>query len=187
MKTRPTILTAGAACAACILLIPLLLAGCSSETPAPSNPQTPQTPDETPAKPPARGSGTNPISLPPEAFNPPPAPEPLTGGNQAEKLIAQYEAKLPTLEGDDRFGALTAMANLYGRKLRDYKNAAKYYDLVIHEFPDMSGIGNYYAELAKCYEQLGDQAKLNQLYLDMMEHFPEDSQEHLFAKQGLGL
>ncbi len=161
-----------------MLILSVLWLGACSSPPPPASSGDNATP----------GSATNPVSLSPDQFKP---------DQQAVRLTAQEEAQakadnndriiMNAKEGEDIYGQLTGQGFLYGRKLGQWEKAASYYERAIREYPQMSGIGNVYAELITCYEQLKDQEHLNKLYLRMMEVFPQDSQEYLLAKQGLGI
>lgn len=160
----------------------LYLGACSSPPPSPPGPE----PGEKTAAP-TPGSGTSPISIPPDQFKPTPQAVPLTPQEEAQIKIDKNEQIIANAkEGEDIYGQLTGQGFLYGRKLGQWEKAASYYERAIREYPQMSGIGFVYTELVTCYQQLKDQDRLNKLYLRMMEVFPQDSQEYLLAKQGLG-
>lgn len=82
---------------------------------------------------------------------------------------------------------LCAAANLQRMKLGDTQGAIALYERCLREYPDWEGINRAYCNLANCYEQLGDTQNERWVYQKMFDKFPEDSQEHLFAKQELGL
>ena len=164
---------------ALIALVAVGFAGCSKDEVTPDNGSNPE---------PTSGSAASPMRLAPEDFKPTTSPPRLTEQDKAKNVIAEHEETLRNAnEGDDMYGTLIALANLYRTKFKDLERAAEYYERVVNEYPDRSGIGNTYADLSWCFTQLDDQDRLNKLYLEMMEKFPEDSSEHLLAKQSLGM
>ncbi len=80
---------------------------------------------------------------------------------------------------------LIAAGNLYKQKFLDYASAAEQYKRIILDFPDWEGAHKVYIELATCYERLEQHENTLWVYEQMLEVFPEESQEHQFAKQKL--
>lgn len=117
----------------------------------------------------------------------PPQPRP-TEQDQARDAIAEYQRKLDDdPKHEDAPALLNAMANLSRQKLGDYKEAARYYELLLHDYPAWPNIAKVYPQLATCYERLGDMPNLHWVHKQMIEKFPPDSQEYLYAKSELGL
>ena len=111
-----------------------------------------------------------------------------TEQDQARDAIAEYQRRLDDdPKHEDAPALLNAMANLSRQKLGDYREAARYYELLLHDYPAWPNIAKVYPQLATCYERLGDLANLRWVYKQMMEKFPPDSQEYLYAKSELGL
>lgn len=111
-----------------------------------------------------------------------------SNAEQAAVTIAAHQQKLDAdPKSPDAPGYLNAMANLALTRQLDYKTAAQYYERLIAEYPEFPGLGQVYIQLSVCYERLGDQQHVRWVYQQMMEKFPADSQEHLFAKAQLGL
>jgi len=110
-----------------------------------------------------------------------------TEQDQARQIIAEYQRRLDDdPKHEDAPALLNAMANLSRQKLGDYREAARYYELLLHDYPNWPNIAKVYPQLATCYERLGDMANLRWVYKQMMEKFPPDSQEYLYAKSELG-
>ena len=103
-----------------------------------------------------------------------------------DTVIAEHTAKLDeNPEPDEAAALLSALGNLYKQKKQDYAGAARYYEQVIEKYPDWPGIKGVYHQLMTCYTNLDDQTSLRLLYRKMMEVFPEESNEYLFAKDAL--
>jgi len=75
-----------------------------------------------------------------------------------------------------------AIANLYVTKLGDYEAASIQLEELIEQFPDSDLAAQAYAKLAKCYEGLGWRGVADATYKRMMEHFPDDSASHQYAR-----
>lgn len=110
---------------------------------------------------------------------------------EAEKstdtIIAEHTAKLDqNPEPDDAAALLSALGNLHKQKKQDYATAARYYEQIIQDYPEWPGIKGVYHQLMTCYSNLDDQVSLRQLYRKMVENFPPESNEYLFAKDALG-
>ena len=109
---------------------------------------------------------------------------------EREKTLEVIEGHRTKIEADpqseDAPAYLKAMANLYGQELGDYDEAIICYERILTAYPDWSGVRGVYPDLARCYERKGDSQGAHQVYREMMRAFPEDSQEHAFARQQLG-
>lgn len=159
----------------------LVLAGCSSETPAPTEGNTPEA--VTPA---AQSSALSPTQVPRDQFHPEDQPKRQTEQEKSQAMIDKNEEIIAKAEqGQDLSQYLIGLGNLYGKKMGNWKKAIDAYTRVIDEYPDLPGVGNIYGDLIVCYQQLNDQEGLNRLYVRMMEHFPEDSNEYKLAKSEL--
>lgn len=117
-----------------------------------------------------------------------PGPSRQTAQVKAQAIIAEHEQTLQNdPSGPDAPVLRNAMGNLHFRKLKDYGEAARHFELLIAEYPDWDGARGVYPKLAACYTKLNMPDKAHAAYWDMLEAFPEGSQEHLFAQQQLGL
>lgn len=117
----------------------------------------------------------------PRAMTPRKTPEEKT-----RDTIASHEARVQAEpDAPEAPALLCAMGNLYRQKLGDYEKAAEAYSLLLAKYPNWEGLQRVYLNLAICYEKLGRTDDENWVYEQMMEHFPEDSQEYLFAKSKL--
>lgn len=104
-----------------------------------------------------------------------------------DTIIAEHTAKLDqNPEPEDAAALLSALGNLYKQKKQDYAGAARYYEQVIEKYPDWPGIKGVYHQLMTCYSRMDDQASLRLLYRKMVEVFPPESNEYMFAKDALG-
>lgn len=111
-----------------------------------------------------------------------------TESERARALIEKHEAALQEHpRSPDAPGLLSAMGNLYRQKLRDYAKAAQCYERLLYDYPTWEGTRRAYIQLVACYEALGNEESLRTTYRRMMEAFPPESQEHLYAKTKLGL
>lgn len=109
-----------------------------------------------------------------------------TEQDKARGLIADYQKRLREApKGPDAPALLNAMANLSRQKLDDYRDAVHYYELLIADYPDWEGIARVYPQLATCYERSGDIHGMQDVYKRMMQKFPPESQEYLYAKSQL--
>jgi tetratricopeptide (TPR) repeat protein len=105
---------------------------------------------------------------------------------EARKTIEEHQAKLDARPASpDAPAYLWAMGNLYRQKFVDYNEAARCYSLLVHDYPDWEGIAPVYIALVTCYERLGRIDDRKFILEKMMERFPSDSQEYLFAKTEL--
>lgn len=116
------------------------------------------------------------------------APTRITEEDRALAAIKEHEEELdanPT--GPDVPARLNAMGNLYSRKLQDYRAAAKCYEQIVLAHADWEGVYAVYPQLEVCYEALNDDTSLLWLYRTMVDRYPRDSQEYLFAQEKLRL
>jgi len=105
---------------------------------------------------------------------------------KARTQIEEYQQKLKAEPGaEDTPAYLMAMGNLYRQKLGDYAKAASCYERIIMEFPDSADRRQAFLQLEACYLTQKDRTGLKWLYNRMVEEFPEDAQEHLYAKEKL--
>lgn len=88
-------------------------------------------------------------------------------------------------DGDEYASRLYALGNLYQQKNLDFATAAGYYELLIDRQPEWPGIRGAYHQLISCYVQTDNQTALRLLYRKMIEVFPEDSEEALYAEAAL--
>jgi tetratricopeptide (TPR) repeat protein len=111
-----------------------------------------------------------------------------TEADKARGIIAEHQAKLDAdPRSPDAPAFLDAMANLYRQRMGDYVNAAQCYERLLIDYPQWEGIQRVYAQLATCYERSGDSSNAQRVYKKMMDVFPPESQECLYAKAKLGL
>lgn len=104
-----------------------------------------------------------------------------------DTIIAEHTAELEKKPEPDQAAALlSALGNLYKQKKQDYATAARYYEQVIQDYPDFPGVKGVYHQLMSCYSEMDDQGSLRLLYRKMVEVFPPESNEYLFAKDALG-
>lgn len=104
-----------------------------------------------------------------------------------DTVIAEHTAELEkSPEPEQAAALLSALGNLYKQKKQDYPAAARYYEQVIEKYPDFPGIKGVYHQLMSCYSNMDDQGSLRLLYRKMVEVFPPESNEYLFAKDALG-
>ncbi|MCX5771250.1 MAG: hypothetical protein NTZ09_13420 [Candidatus Hydrogenedentes bacterium] len=128
---------------------------------------------------------SNGVAAPNMAVAPVPAPR-LSEEDKAKATIADYQKRFSEdARGKDAPAFLLAMGNLNKQKLRDFKEAARNYELLINDYPDWEGIAGVYPQLMSCYEQLNDQESLRWLYKQMMEKFPPESNEYEYAQTKL--
>lgn len=139
------------------------------------------------AAPPAT-PGAQPVAVSPETFQTAPAAPRETVREEAQRTIEEYRERIETApDAEEKPALLMAMGNLYQQRLMDYREAANCYQVYILEYPEAPDLALAYTQLGTCYELLGDGVNANRIYLEMMERFPDDSQEHLYAKDKLGL
>jgi len=109
-------------------------------------------------------------------------------GAESLALNEGYRERI-ALEPDDpdKPAWLLAMGTLYMTRFENYLEASRCYEEVILLHSDWEGARAAYPLLVECYEALGDHMGMIRVYEQMMEHFPDDTQEHLWAKDQLGL
>ena len=167
----------GAIVGACLLLALLLrILGGDKEAQ--------QRADSTPAV--GRSALPHPVE---EAPRLPPAPPTRARHDKRKEtraLIDEYQHALDSRSAKDTPATLMAMGNLYRQKLLDYEKASECYLRIIEEYPDSPQASSAWVQLSTCYEELNAGERLNRLHLDMLEHFPEGSQEHAYARHKLG-
>lgn len=97
--------------------------------------------------------------------------------------IEKHEEKIASDPEDREVPAYQlAIANLYVTKLGDYEAASIQLEELIEQFPDSNLASEAYAKLGNCYENLGWSSVANATYKRMMNHFPEDSESHEYAR-----
>ena len=102
--------------------------------------------------------------------------------------VQRYEYELRYNRGSsDTPKNLFRLANLYHSRVRNFERAALYYEALLQEFPSYFANENVYPKLAECYMRQGDTALERQTYRRMLDFYPEDSEEHAFARMRLGL
>ena len=118
--------------------------------------------------------------------NPGPFTALTTVEQEAKADIAGYQEKFDAAPNSEEAALmLERMGQLHYAKLMDPKGAITNWELLIQRFPDYEGIKKIYPMLAACYEQLKDDTSARAVYQRMLNYYPEDSQEHLLAKQKL--
>ncbi len=102
--------------------------------------------------------------------------------------IENYHKKLGVNRSSDETPAnLFRLANLYYSNLQDYEKASLYYEDLIQSFPDYEGLTVVYPNLVVCYERLGKLALERSTYKRMLDYYPDDTQEYLYAGVRLGI
>lgn len=105
---------------------------------------------------------------------------------KAREVIAEYRQRFEVNhDAEEAPALLEAMGNLNKQKLQDFKEAARNYELLIHDYPKWNGITKVYPQLMACYQQLKDEDGLRWLYKKMMEEFPPESNEYKYAQAKL--
>lgn len=115
-------------------------------------------------------------------------PVSATPREQAATTVAGHRQRLEAdPDSPEAAALLNAMGNLYRQKMGDYEHAAQCYEDLLHQYPDWEGNRNVYLNLVVTYRALEKEDYINWTYRRMMERYPEDSQEYLYAKSELGL
>jgi len=110
----------------------------------------------------------------------------LTEEERARQTVAEYQERLAdNPKHKDAPALLLAAGNLTMIKLKDFKEAARLYELLIHDYPAWEAIAGVYPQLMTCYEQLSDSDGLRWLYKKMMDEFPPESNEYKYAQAKL--
>ncbi len=116
-----------------------------------------------------------------------PTPIRATAEERALSLIERHEAALANNPDDLEAPALlSAMGNVYLQRLNDHERAAHAYERILLDYPDWPQIRTVFPQLQVCYKQLDDWDGVDWVYQQMMAIFPEDSEEHLYARTQLG-
>ena len=116
-----------------------------------------------------------------------PTPTRATAEERALSLIERHEAALANNpDGPDAPALLSAIGNVYFQRLNDYKRAAEAYETILMDYRDWPQIRTVFPQLRICYKQLDDWDGVEWVYQQMMDIFPEDSEEHLYARTQLG-
>lgn len=102
-------------------------------------------------------------------------------------IQAYKEALAKDRRSEDAAMNFRRIGNLYYSQLGDWEQAMLFYEALITQFPDWEGLRTVYPNLAECYRKLGQLDMERQTYQRMLEYYPEDAQEYLFAQQQLGL
>lgn len=101
----------------------------------------------------------------------------------AEETIREHRAALEAdPHGEGAPARLSAMGNLYRHKLMNYQEAAQCFEQIIWNFPEWPGKADAFLQLLYCYEKIGDPESQRRVLRQMMESFPPDSQEYLYAR-----
>ena len=107
---------------------------------------------------------------------------------QVRADVESYEHELAVNRSSGETPAnLFRLANLYYSNLRDYEKASLYYEDLIQSFPDYQGLNTVYPNLVICYQRQANLALERSTYKRMLDYFPADSQEHLYASVHLGI
>ncbi len=102
--------------------------------------------------------------------------------HDAKSQIDEHLAVLDTgITRDEYATRMCALGNLYQQRILDFETAATYYEVLLDNYSDWSGINGVYFQLIACYTQLEDFPSLRLLYRRMLEFFPEDSIEYKYA------
>ena len=105
---------------------------------------------------------------------------------KARATIADYQKRFSEdARGKDAPAYLLAMGNLNKQKLKNFKEAARNYELLINDYPEWQGIAGVYPQLISCYELLNDQDGLRWIYREMVDKFPPESNEYKYAQAKL--
>jgi tetratricopeptide (TPR) repeat protein len=116
-----------------------------------------------------------------------PPPKRMTDEEKARETINSHMEEFEQdPQSDDAPALLHAAGNLAAQKLGEFEEAISYYEQLIDQYPDWRGIRKVYIQLARCYETVNEQTAAFRTYERMMDVFPEDSQEYLFAKEKIG-
>lgn len=110
-------------------------------------------------------------------------PDHINSAEEAKAVIADYKEVIASdPESDQAPPLVNAIGNLYRQKLMDYESAAEHYRWLISDYPDWPGTRGAYANLSYCYEKLGKKMEARELYREMLDVFPEGSEERNLAE-----
>lgn len=119
-----------------------------------------------------------------------PMPSPIDSPwrvREDEKILESIEEYRAKLERDplsiDVPRTLSALGNLYYAKLRDYKQAAYYYERLLAEHRDWAGCRTVWPSLVTCYERLEMKEVALSTRERMMEYYPDDEPEALVSAE----
>ena len=105
-----------------------------------------------------------------------------TPAEKARETIEQHEAKLAQNPSSEEAPALLcAIGNLRRQRLGEMDEAIECYERVIRDYPESSLVRSAYINLAHAYEERDETHNARSVYQRMMQAFPEDSQEYLYA------
>ena len=145
--------------------------------------------DNTPAREDTAQATRQARSAPATAQTPPAGWQPAEQRERERALaqIREYEVKLEEEQPEEAQAAVLwgAMGNLYRQKLGDYGEAARCYEMALYNEPEPLNARKIYVQLGTCYERLRDKDKQRKLYEEMLEVFPEGSQEYEYANAKL--
>ena len=100
--------------------------------------------------------------------------------------IRENEAELANHPEPERAAALAGgIANMYFQRLQDYSAAASQYERVLSDYPDAPLKYQTFVQLVQCYEHLNNQEKRRDTLRRMMESYPQDSQQYIYAHSEL--
>lgn len=111
-----------------------------------------------------------------------------TSRDAALKTIESHRQRLEANpQSDEAPALLSAMGNLYRQRLSDYGQAASCFERLLTEYPESTNTRDAYLQLVICYDRLGDVENRRRILRQMMDVYPPESEEHLFAARELGL
>ncbi|GMV93343.1 MAG: hypothetical protein AMXMBFR82_31210 [Candidatus Hydrogenedentota bacterium] len=111
-----------------------------------------------------------------------------TPRDAALKIIESHRQRFEANpQSDEAPALLSAMGNLYRQRLTDYGQAASCFERLLTEYPEAANTRDAYLQLVICYDRLGDVENRRRVLRRMMDVYPPESEEHLFAVRELGL
>jgi len=109
-------------------------------------------------------------------------PQRKTPQELAQEQIAEHEATIEANpDSEDTPAYLMAMGNLYRQKMLDYEKAAECYERILKDYPDWNNVRLIYMQLATCYDRMENKEKARDIYKQMLDVFPEGTNEHDIA------